>query len=97
VQIPGQADEETRKRIESSAQMQLRAVLATTAASTSFVGEDGNPRRTRRPTRSRLHPDGVAHQRQRPQLGHPALQAKFLAYDCSNKANDPANSPQISR
>jgi preprotein translocase subunit SecD len=42
VQIPGQADEETRKRIESSAQMQLRAVLATTAASTSFVGQDGN-------------------------------------------------------
>ena len=42
VQIPGQADDETRNRITASAQMQLRAVLYTTAASTSYVGEDGN-------------------------------------------------------
>ena len=41
VQIPGVADEETRNRIEASAQLQLRAVLFTGAPATSFVGEDG--------------------------------------------------------
>ena len=42
VQIPGNADEETRQRIQSSAQLEFRAVLATTVAVTSFVGDDGN-------------------------------------------------------
>ncbi len=94
VQIPGQADEETRKRIESSAQMQLRAVLATTAASTSFVGQDGNS--TPYPTPD---PSLAATPTASPTNGSdlswitPALQAKFLAYDCTNKDNDPANSP----
>ena len=94
VQIPGQADEETRKRIESSAQMQLRAVLATTAASTSFVGQDGNS--TPYPTPD---PSLAATPTASPTNGSdlswitPALQAKFLAYDGTNKDNDPANSP----
>ena len=94
VQIPGQADEETRKRIESSAQMQLRAVLATTAASTSFVGQDGNA--TPYPTPD---PNLVSTPTASPTNGSdsnwitPALQAKFLAYDCANTTNDPANSP----
>ncbi|OLH41499.1 preprotein translocase subunit SecD, partial [Xanthomonas oryzae pv. oryzae] len=42
VQIPGEADEQTRQRIQSSAQLEFRPVLYTTAASTEFVGEDGN-------------------------------------------------------
>jgi hypothetical protein len=71
VQIPGQADDETRNRIAASAQMQLRAVLYTTAASTSYVGEDGNQTPYPTPDPSRRHPDGVADQRQRPQLGDP--------------------------
>ena len=41
VQIPGQADEQTRQRIEASAQLQLRAVLFAGEPATSFVGEDG--------------------------------------------------------
>ena len=41
VQIPGQADEETRNRIEASAQLQLRAVLYTAAPVNTFVGDDG--------------------------------------------------------
>ncbi len=41
VQIPGQADEQTRQRIEASAQLQLRAVLFAGQPATSFVGEDG--------------------------------------------------------
>ncbi|KXC06112.1 protein translocase subunit SecD [Microbacterium hominis] len=94
VQIPGQADEETRKRIESSAQMQLRAVLATTAASTSYVGEDGNS--TPYPTPD---PGLASTPTASPTDGSdlnwitPALQAKFLAYDCAAADNDPANSP----
>jgi preprotein translocase subunit SecD len=94
---PGPADEETRKRIEPPRRCSC-AVLYTTAASTSFVGEDGNqtPYPTPDPSLA-TPPDGIADQRQRPQLVTPALQAEFLAYDCSNKANDPANAPRISR
>lgn len=95
VQIPGQADNETRDRITASAQMQLRAVLYTTAASTSFVGEDGN--QTPYPTPDPGLPSTPT---ATPTDGSdmnwvtPALQAKFLAYDCANEANDPANEPK---
>ncbi len=94
VQIPGPADDETRDRIASSAQMQLRAVLYTGAASNQFIGEDGNP--TPYPT-----PDPAleATPTAAPTDGSdinwitPALQAEFLAYDCADPANDPANAP----
>jgi len=94
VQIPGQADEETRNRIEQSAQMQLRAVLYTGAASTSYVGDDGNS--TPYPTPD---PSLQATPTAAPTDGSdmswitPALQAEFLAYDCADEANDPANEP----
>ena len=42
VQIPGMADAAQRERITSTAQLEFRAVLATTAAATEYVGEDGN-------------------------------------------------------
>ena len=42
VQIPGEADEQTRERIEASAQLQLRAVLFAGSAPNTYVGEDGN-------------------------------------------------------
>ena len=41
VQIPGQADEATRQRIQSSAQLQLRPVLFAGSPATTFVGDDG--------------------------------------------------------
>ncbi|MFT4052324.1 MAG: protein translocase subunit SecD [Microbacterium sp.] len=94
VQIPGQADEETRNRIEASAQMQLRAVLYTTAASTTYIGEDGNE--TPYPT---ADPTLVATPTVSPTDGSdlnwitPALEAEFLAYDCSDESNDPASEP----
>ncbi|MET0828056.1 MAG: protein translocase subunit SecD, partial [Microbacterium sp.] len=40
VQIPGEADDETRQRIEASAQLQLRPVLYAGAPANTFVGED---------------------------------------------------------
>ncbi|PZU46166.1 MAG: protein translocase subunit SecD [Microbacterium sp.] len=95
VQIPGPADDDTRDRIAASAQMQLRAVLYTTAASTSYVGEDGNE--TPYPTPD---PTLVATPTAEPTNGSdlnwitPKLQAEFLAYDCANEANDPANQPK---
>lgn len=94
VQIPGEADEETRNRIEASAQMQLRAVLYTGTASNQFVGEDGNP--TPYPTADpALNSTPTA----APTNGSDsawiteALQAQYLAYDCADETNDPANQP----
>ena len=44
---------------------------------------------------ARVHADGGAHERQRPRPGsRPSLQAEFLAYDCANPDNDPANAPK---
>ncbi|GAA5208796.1 protein translocase subunit SecD [Microbacterium kyungheense] len=95
VQIPGQADEETRNRIEASAQLQLRAVLYTGAPANTFVGDDGNetpyptpdPSLQATPTASPTNGSDTA-------WITPALQAEYLAYDCSDPANDPANAPK---
>lgn len=94
VQIPGQADEETRNRIEASAQLQLRAVLYAGEPATDFVGEDGkstpyptpDPTLQATPTASPTNGSDTA-------WITPALQAQFLAYDCADPANDPANAP----
>jgi len=94
VQIPGQADEETRNRIEASAQLQLRAVLYAGDPATEFVGDDGkstpyptpDPTLQATPTTSPTNGSDIA-------WITPALQAEFLAYDCADPANDPANAP----
>ena len=94
VQIPGQADEETRNRIEASAQLQLRAVLFAGDPATEFVGEDGNatpyptpdPSLQATPTTSPTNGSDLA-------WITPALQAEFQAYDCADPANDPASAP----
>lgn len=94
VQIPGQADEATRQRIQSSAQLQLRAVLFTGSPATSFVGEDGqntpyptpDPALPSTPTASPTNGSDLA-------WVTPALQAEFLAYDCANPTNNPAQAP----
>ncbi|QKJ19476.1 protein translocase subunit SecD [Microbacterium hominis] len=94
VQIPGQADEETRQRIEASAQLQLRAVLVAGAPANTFVGEDGNATPYPSPD-----PTLVATPTVEPTDGSdlnwvtPALEAEFLAYDCNDPANDPASAP----
>jgi preprotein translocase subunit SecD len=94
VQIPGEADEATRQRIQSSAQLQLRPVLFTGSPATTFVGEDGNntpyptpdPNLPSTPTASPT--DGSD-----PAYITPALQAQFLAYDCANPSSNPAEAP----
>ncbi|GAA1673820.1 protein translocase subunit SecD [Microbacterium lacus] len=95
VQIPGQADEETRNRIEASAQLQLRAVLVAGAPATTFVGDDG--KETPYPTPDPSLPSTPTAE---PTNGSdiswvtPALQAEYLAYDCANPSNDPASAPK---
>ncbi|KQZ84255.1 preprotein translocase subunit SecD [Microbacterium sp. Root166] len=94
VQIPGQADEETRNRIEASAQLQLRAVLFAGQPANTFVGEDGKetPHPTPDPT---LAATPTAEPTDGSDLAWitPALQAEFLAYDCEDEANNPAEAP----
>ena len=94
VQIPGQADEETRNRIEASAQLQLRAVLFAGQPANTFVGEDGKetPHPTPDPT---LEATPTAEPTNGSDLAWitPALQAEFLAYDCEDEANNPAEAP----
>ncbi|HWL77521.1 protein translocase subunit SecD [Microbacterium sp.] len=94
VQIPGEADEETRNRIEASAQLQLRAVLTASAPTNTYVGDDGES--TPYPTPDPTLPNTPSPE---PTDGSdtawitPYLQAEFLAYDCANPNNDPANAP----
>jgi len=94
VQIPGQADEETRNRIEASAQLQLRAVLYTGAPATSYIGDDGNetPYPTPDPTLNAT-PTPAPTDGSDINWVTDALMAEFLAYDCDDPANDPANEP----
>lgn len=95
VQIPGQADEATRQRIEASAQLQLRAVLYTGNPATSYVGDDGkqtpyptpDPSLPSTPTASPTNGSD-------PSWITPALLAQFSVYDCADPANDPANAPK---
>ena len=95
VQIPGVADAETRERIQASAQLEFRAVIFAGDPATEFVGEDGNA--TPYPT-----PDASANAMPTPEPTDASdqswvtekLQAEFLAYDCTNPENDPANAPE---
>ena len=96
VQIPGQADEQTRQRIEASAQLQLRAVLLAGAPATTFVGEDGTetPYPTPDPSLNST-PTAEPTNGSDPAWITDALYAEFLAYDCrDDPARDPANAPQ---
>lgn len=98
VQIPGPADDETRERIQASAQLEFRAVLLATAPSNQFVGEDGNatayptPDESMNATPSAKPTDGSD-----PNWITERLQAELLAYDCSadHDSNAPADEPLI--
>lgn len=95
VQIPGVADEQTRDRIKSSAQLEFRAVLATTAASNEFVGDDGNSTPYPSPDPSlNATPTAKPTDASDPSWVTDKLQAEFLAYDCANPDNDPARAPK---
>lgn len=95
VQIPGPADEETLQRIQSSAQLEFRPVLYTTAAGTEFVGEDGNSTPFPSPDPS-LNATPTAEPTDASDLSWVTekLAAEFQAYDCANPTDDPSQAPQ---
>ena len=94
VQIPGQADEETRNRIQASAQLQFRPVLFAGGPANTFIGEDNVATPYPSPD-----PTLVATPTAEPTNGSdmnwitPALEAQFLAHNCADPANDPADAP----
>jgi preprotein translocase subunit SecD len=100
VSIPGEADEETRNRIESSAKLEFRPVLVAGAPANTFVGDDGqstpfpspDPGLVSTPTAAPTNGSDLAYVT-------PALQAQFQAYDCANPPSDedqaPADQPLI--
>lgn len=94
VQIPGVADEETRARIEASAQMELRAVITASAGTNQYIGEDGQPTPYPSPD-----PTLNATPTAEPTDGSDEawvtdrLWAEFLAYDCLDPENNPGLAP----
>ncbi len=84
VSIPGEADEETRNRIEASAKLEFRPVLVASAPANTFVGEDGVE--TPYPTPDPALPDTPATEPTSPsdlaQITE-KLQAEFQAFDCA--------------
>ncbi len=94
VQLPGEVDDETRARIEQSAQLQLRAVLYTGTPANTFVGEDGTqtPYPTPDPALP-VTPSTEPTNGSDPSWLTEGLLAQFQAYDCADDANDPANAP----
>ena len=94
VSIPGEADEETRQRIEASAQLEFRPVLVTSAPANTFVGEDGAETPYPSPDPSLPATPSVA-PTSASDLAYitPALQAEFQAYDCANPPADAADAP----
>jgi preprotein translocase subunit SecD len=100
VSIPGEADEETRKRIEASAKLEFRPVLVAGQPSNTFVGEDGEE--TPYPTPDPALPSTpTAKPTDASDLSQvtPALQAAFQAFDCDKPIEagvvQPADGPII--
>lgn len=100
VSIPGEADEETRNRIEASAKLEFRPVLVAGEPSNTFVGEDGtetpyptpDPSLPSTPTAEPTSPSDLSQVT-------PALQAEFQAFDCNEPVEagvvQPADEPII--
>ena len=95
VQIPGEADAQTRERIQSSAQLEFRPVLYTTAATNEFVGEDGNSTPYPSPDPG-LNSTPTAEPTDASDLSWVTdkLAAEFQAYDCANPDNNASKAPK---
>ncbi|WP_081864113.1 protein translocase subunit SecD [Mycetocola saprophilus] len=99
VSIPGKVDEDTRKRIESSAQLQFRSVLVASAPTTTTTGEDGKETPNPKPTDDLSKTPAT-----KPTDGSdlawvtPYLSAEFLATDCKTPTgaeNAPKDQPVV--
>ncbi|KQO99820.1 protein translocase subunit SecD [Leifsonia sp. Leaf264] len=87
VAIPGELDDETKNRIQSSAKLELRPVLLAGAPTDSSVGGDASASPTPTPTESLRSTPTVS-----PTNGSdtnwitPALQAEYDSFDCASDA-----------
>lgn len=100
VQVPGVVDEEQRARIEASAKMELRPVIASTGPSNQYIGDDGQ-------TTTYPSPAPTLNDVPSPSPSNGSefgwitekLEAEFLAYDCATTERDyrdaPADKPLI--
>ncbi|TAJ46227.1 MAG: protein translocase subunit SecD [Herbiconiux sp.] len=96
VSIPGQPDEATLSRIESSAKLDFRPVLAASVATTSTTTSPSatpDPSLSTTPTTSPTNASDLAYIT-------PALQAEFDSFDCNSTTADdagqaPADQPLI--
>ncbi len=109
VSIPGRPDDETLRRIESSAKLEFRPVIYTEAAATSAVDASGNPidpsTATPTPTPTvdpslSTTPTAVPTDASDPNWVSPALLAEYQSFDCASldKAQTnvaPADQPLI--
>lgn len=95
VQIPGTADDETRARIQASAQLEFRSVIYVGDPATEFVGEDGNatpypspdPSANDVPTAEPTDGSDMSWVTEK-------LQSEFLAFDCADPENSAADAPE---
>ncbi|GAA3645303.1 protein translocase subunit SecD [Microbacterium marinilacus] len=94
VQIPGVADEQTRERIQNSAQLELRAVIYASEPTNTFVGDDGEetPYPTADPSLNAT-PSTEPSNGSDPAWVSDLLWAEFLAYSCADDSNDPTSAP----
>lgn len=82
VRIPGELDDQTRARIESSAKLELRPVLMASAVTSDSIGASESPAPTDPALESTptVEPTDASD----PSWVTPALQAEFDGFDCSN-------------
>lgn len=83
VRIPGELDDQTRARIESSAKLELRAVLLTDAASNSVISPSDDPAATEPAEELSATPTVEPTDGSDPAWVTPALQQEFDTFDCS--------------
>ncbi|MGO3885776.1 MAG: protein translocase subunit SecD, partial [Mycetocola sp.] len=102
VSVPGEIDEATRERIEKSAQLQFRPVIATSTPANSFVGEDQVETPYPTPDDSLAStPSAEPTNASDPSWITDRLAAEFLAYSCDNPTDAadvgdaPADQPLI--
>ncbi|MGO2659758.1 protein translocase subunit SecD [Mycetocola reblochoni] len=99
VSMPGEIDDATRERIESSAQLQFRPVIATSAPANTFVGEDQVETPYPTPDDSMADtPSAEPTDASDPNWITERLSAEFLAYNCAeptDASDAPADEPLI--
>lgn len=98
VQIPGPADQQTRDRIQASAKLEFRAVLAATGPANEFIGEDGKSTPYPTPAETlEATPTAEPTDASDPAWITPKLQAELQAFDCNAEqdSNPPEDQPLI--